>query len=73
MFEIKGENKMLLSASAILCCLATPDDKNITVATYFDKCQKFRHISDAEKNINIRRYAYALLQRRMSIRQMNSL
>ena len=33
----KGGNEMLRSAGAILFCIATPGDKNIIVATNFDR------------------------------------
>ena len=36
-FNRKGEDKMLRSAGAILCCLATPDATNIAVVMNYDK------------------------------------
>ena len=53
MFENKEGDKMLRSAGAILYCLATPDDKNITVAMNYDKYPKFRHDADEDVDISL--------------------
>ena len=33
--------KVILSPHAFLCCLATPDDKNITILAWFEKDHMF--------------------------------
>ena len=41
MFENPKSSKAILSPRAFLCCLATPDDKNITISALFEKCHMF--------------------------------
>ena len=41
MFENPKSSKAILSPRAFLCCLATPDGKNITISAWFEKYHMF--------------------------------
>ena len=60
MFENPKSSKAILSPRAFLCCLATPDDKNITILVWFEKEPYVPCISGTDKRVYMGLYAYTL-------------
>ena len=56
MFKIKGGNKMLRSAGAILCCLATADDKkSLRCTQLMELCTTNEPLHEKTNNLHMRK------------------